>query len=124
MLKIQCITIDCHNPTALAQFWAQALGWKMDENATEDEAYIEKNLELNNNDGYPDLLFIRVPDQKNSKNRVHLDLRPTNQMEEVERLEKIGATRIEIGQSKSSQTTWIVMADPEGNEFCVLKALA
>ena len=124
MLKIQCITIDCHNPTVLAQFWAQALGWKMDANPTEVEAYIEKNLELNNNDGYPDLLFIKVPDQKNSKNGVHLDLRPTNQLEEVERLEKIGATRIEIGQSRSSETTWIVMADPEGNEFCVLKALA
>ncbi len=124
MLKIQCITIDCHNPKALSEFWAQALNWKFDENATEDEAYIEKNLELNNNDGYPDLLFIKTPDQKNSKNRVHLDLRPTNQLEEVERLEKIGATRIEIGQSSSSETTWIVMADPEGNEFCVLKALS
>ena len=123
MLKIQCITIDCHNPKALSEFWAQALNWKFDENPTENEAYIEKNLELNNSDGYPDLLFIKVPDQKSSKNRVHLDLRPTNQLEEVERLEKIGATRIEIGQSSYSETTWIVMADPEGNEFCILKAL-
>ena len=124
MLKIQCITIDCHNPKALSAFWAQALNWNSDENATDDEAYIEKNLELNNNDGYPDLLFIKVPDQKNSKNRLHLDLRPENQLEEVERLEKIGATRMEIGQSSDPSTTWIVMADPEGNEFCVLKALA
>ena len=123
MLKIQCITIDCHNPAALAQFWAQALGWKMDENPTEIEAYIEKNLGPSNADGYPDLLFIKTPDQKSVKNRLHLDLRPENQMEEVERLEKLGAKRIEIGQSSYSETTWIVMADPEGNEFCVLKAL-
>ena len=123
MLKIQCITIDCHNPAALAQFWAQALGSKMDENPTDIEAYIEKRLEASNSDGYPDLLFIKTPDQKSVKNRMHLDLRPENQMEEVERLEKLGAKRIEIGQSSYSETTWIVMADPEGNEFCVLKAL-
>ncbi len=123
MLKIQCITIDCHNPTALAQFWAQALGWKFDENFTENEAFIEKKLGANNADGYPDLLFIKTPDKKSVKNRIHLDLRPENQMEEVERLEKIGATRIEVGQSSDSSTTWVVMADPEGNEFCVLKAL-
>lgn len=123
MLKIQCMTIDCHNPKALSEFWAQALNWKFDGNATENEAYIERNLGADNTDGYPDLLFIKTPDQKSSKNRVHLDLRPENQMEEVERLEKIGATRIEIGQSSYSETTWIVMADPEGNEFCVLKAL-
>ena len=123
MLKIQCITIDCHNPSELAQFWAQALNWKFDETATENEAYIEKNLDPTNSDGYPDLLFIKTPDKKSSKNRMHLDLRPDNQSEEVERLEKLGAKRIEIGQSDDLATTWIVMADPEGNEFCVLKAL-
>jgi predicted enzyme related to lactoylglutathione lyase len=123
MLKIQDITIDCHNPTVLAQFWAQALGWKMDENPTENWAYIEKNLGPTNSDGYPSILFYKTPDEKSVKNRMHLDLRPENQLEEVERLEKIGATRIEIGQSKDPSTTWVVMADPEGNEFCVLKAL-
>jgi predicted enzyme related to lactoylglutathione lyase len=123
MLKIQCITIDCHNPKVLSEFWAQALNWNFDENAGEDEAYIEKKLETSNSDGYPDLLFIKTPDNKSVKNRMHLDLRPENQLEEVERLEKLGATRIEIGQSSDAATTWIVMADPEGNEFCVLKAL-
>ena len=54
---------------------------------------------------------------------MHVDRRPANQLEEVRRLEEIGATQIEIGQSEDSDTTWIVMADPEGNEFCVLKAL-
>jgi len=123
MLKIQDITIDCQNPRALAQFWAQALDWKIGEEATENVAYIQKNLTSTNSDGYPSILFYKTPDKKSVKNRIHLDLRPENQLEEVERLEKIGATRIEIGQSSSSDTTWIVMADPEGNEFCVLKAL-
>jgi len=123
MVKIQCITIDCRDPIALAQFWARALGWKVGAGATDTEAYIEKNLGAANVDGYPDLLFIKTPDAKISKNRVHVDLRPENQLEEVRRLEEIGATQIEIGQSDDSDTTWIVMADPEGNEFCVLKAL-
>lgn len=123
MLKIQDITIDCQNPRALAQFWAQVLDWKIGEEATENVAYIQKNLTSTNSNGYPSILFYKTPDKKSVKNRIHLDLRPENQLEEVERLEKIGATRIEIGQSSSSDTTWIVMADPEGNEFCVLKAL-
>jgi predicted enzyme related to lactoylglutathione lyase len=123
MLKIQDITIDCQNPTALAHFWAQALDWKIGEDGTEKWAYIEKNLTPTNSDGYPSFLFYKTPDKKSVKNRMHLDLRPENQMEEVERLEKIGATRIEIGQSSDPSTTWIVMADPEGNEFCVLKGL-
>ena len=68
----------------------------------------------------PDLLFIKVPDDKTVKNRVHLDLRPgvgDTQEAEVARLEGLGATRADIGQS---ETRWTVMADPEGNEFCVL----
>ena len=64
-----------------------------------------------------------MPDEKIVKNRLHLDFRPDNQEEEVARLESLGAKRIEIGQSDYSETTWVVMADPEGNEFCVLKAL-
>ena len=123
MLKIQDITIDCHNPTALAQFWAQVLNWRIGEDGTENVAYLEKNLNPTNSDGYPNILFYKTPDKKSVKNRMHLDLRPENQLEEVERLEKMGATRIEIGQSKDPSTTWIVMADPEGNEFCVLKGL-
>jgi hypothetical protein len=56
------------------------------------------------------------------KNRLHLDLRPLDQEAEVSRLESLGAKRIEIGQSDDSDTSWVVMADPEGNEFCVLRA--
>jgi len=69
----------------------------------------------------PDLLFVKVPDAKDSKNRLHLDLRPTDQAAEVSRLEGLGARQVDIGQGEPS---WVVLADPEGNEFCVLRPLA
>ncbi len=120
-LRIQCITIDCENPRALADFWAAALDWKI---TFEDEN--EVSLELLDGSPevgrIPDLLFIKNPDRKSAKNRLHLDLRPLNQDAEVSRLESLGAKRIEIGQSDDSDTSWVVMADPEGNEFCVLRA--
>ena len=63
------------------------------------------------------LLFIRVPERKTTKNRIHLDLNPDDRDTEVARLEELGARRVDIGQG---DVTWVVMADPEGNEFCVL----
>ena len=68
-----------------------------------------------------DLLFLRVPESKTLKNRLHIDLRPDDQQAEVERLEALGAERVSVGQG--DEATWVVLADPEGNEFCVLKAL-
>jgi predicted enzyme related to lactoylglutathione lyase len=121
-MKIQCITIDCSEPRALAKFWSEVLNWKV----TYDS---ESEVVLELHDGgpavglIPDLLFIKNADIKSVKNRLHLDLRPANQEVEVKRLEALGAKQIEIGQSEDHETTWIVMADPEGNEFCVLKAL-
>jgi len=73
----------------------------------------------------PDLLFLRVPEAKAGKNRLHLDLRPGgmtgqgDQAAEIARLEGLGARRVDLGQGEVS---WVVMADPEGNEFCVLRA--
>ena len=69
----------------------------------------------------PDLLFVKVPEGKEVKNRLHLDLRPADQAAEVRRLEALGATRVSVGQG--DDVTWVVMADPDGNEFCVLRAL-
>ena len=67
----------------------------------------------------PELLFLRVPEGKTVKNRLHLDLRPAGDQEaEVTRLESLGAHRVNIGQTDA--VPWIVMADPDGNEFCVL----
>jgi len=73
--------------------------------------------------GTLELLFLTVFDSKDQKNRLHIDLQPDNQAKEVARLESLGATKIDIGQNSDPETTWIVMADPEGNEFCVLRAL-
>ena len=122
MLRLQAITVDAHDPRALAQFWAEVLGWIIGEGVNEIEVWIERELGDPNNTGFPDILFLKNSDVKNVKNRLHLDLRPDDQDAEVRRLEKLGAKRIEIGQSADPDTSWVVMADPEGNEFCVLRA--
>jgi predicted enzyme related to lactoylglutathione lyase len=121
-LSLQCITVDAHNPKALAEFWAEVLGWTVGEDGDDIGWWIERELNNPNKTGFPDILFLKVPDSKVVKNRLHLDLRPGDQAAEVARLEKLGAKKIDIGQSTDSDTTWIVMADPEGNEFCVLSA--
>ena len=116
MLKIQCITFDCADPKIPAKFWSEALDWPITI-ANEEEVVVEDP------NGGADLLFLRNPDKKVVKNRIHLDLRPDNQIKEVQRLEELGARRVEIGQSKDPRTTWVVMEDPEGNLFCVLRNL-
>lgn len=120
MLKIQCITIDSDDPVTLAEFWKEVLGWEITF-TSENEVCIELLDGSAIQGQIPDILFIKTPDRRIVKNRLHLDLRPDNQEAEVEKIERLGGKRIEIGQSESSETTWIVMADPEGNEFCVLR---
>lgn len=120
-LRLQCITVDAHDPLALAQFWSEALGWKIGEDVNDVEVWIERELGDPKNTGFPDILFLKNSAIKSGKNRLHLDLRPDNQAAEVARLEKLGAKQIDIGQSAEPTCTWIVMADPEGNEFCVLR---
>lgn len=68
----------------------------------------------------PDMLFLRVPEAKQVKNRIHIDLRPSNQAEGLARAEALGASRVNVGQT--DEVSWIVMADPEGNEFFILRA--
>jgi predicted enzyme related to lactoylglutathione lyase len=122
-VRIQCITIDCIDPRRVAEFWAAALDWKITE--SDDVEVVIELLDGSPEVGrIPDILFLKNPDKKQVKNRLHLDLRPLDQDAEVARLEALGATRIEIGQSDYAETTWVVMADPEGNEFCVLRARA
>ena len=70
-------------------------------------------------DHFPGLLFALVPEDKSAKNRLHLDLRPDDRDGEVARLISLGAERVDVGQGEPS---WIVLADPEGNEFCVLRS--
>ena len=118
--RIENISIDSTSPFETAQFWAQALGWQIAEDG-DDEIAVQPAPGSPEFGVLPDILFLRVPEAKAVKNRLHLDLRPADQAAEVARLESLGATRVDIGQG--SDVTWVVMADPEGNEFCILRAL-
>jgi hypothetical protein len=115
-LRIECLTIDCIDLQLVTSFWEQALGYRRTlEDDTETVLAAPRGTIAN------DLLILRVPDRKQVKNRLHLDLRPDDQDTEVQRLEGLGATQVNIGQA--GDESWVVMADPEGNEFCVLRAL-
>jgi predicted enzyme related to lactoylglutathione lyase len=111
--SIHTITVDCAEPATLAEFWAAALGWKVESPIDDDDEVLVESPD----DRVPPLLFIRVPEGKAVKNRIHLDLNPADQQAEVDRLLALGARRVDIGQG---ERTWVVLADPEGNEFCVL----
>ncbi len=118
-LRIECLTVDCQDPQNLAEFWEQALGWER----TVDNA-VEVVLAPPGpaRDDVPDLLLLKTDDVKSTKNRLHLDLRPEADRDaEVARLEGLGARRVDIGQT--AEESWVVLADPEGNEFCVLRVL-
>ena len=113
-LNWEQVTVDSNNPAALAAWWATVLDWRAVGNEP-DEFEIRPE-----SDSGPGLLFLRVPEPKTTKNRLHIDLRPTDQATEVERLLQLGATRISVGEGED--VSWVVMADPEGNEFCVLRS--
>jgi hypothetical protein len=112
--RVTEICVDCAEPQVVGQFWAEVLGWK----ASVDQ---DGDVQLQGPAGWPTYLFVRVPEPKTVKNRIHLDVNATdrNQAAEVERILALGATRVDIGQGKQS---WVVLADPEGNEFCVLRS--
>lgn len=129
-LRLQCLCIDAADPDRLATFWAAALGWRRTHDGGSEVA-LEPPAGGVGDGLLPDLLFIQVPEDKAGKNRLHLDLRPGaepapgtpgDQAAEVARLEALGATRVDVGQP--ADVTWVVLADPEGNEFCVLDALS
>jgi hypothetical protein len=107
--------VDARDPGALGQWWRDALGWVV-VNDDPEEYEIRPTA-----DRLPGLLFVRVDAPKTAKNRLHLDFRPDDRDAEVARLVELGATRADIGQGDQS---WVVLADPEGNEFCILGARA
>ena len=119
-LRIQSTAIDARDPAAQGRFWAEVLGWGITEDEP-DEVALEPPAGSPEDGIVPDLLFLAVQEGKTVKNRLHLDLRPEDQAVEVARIEALGATRVDIGQGED--VTWVVLADPEGNEFCVLRAL-
>jgi predicted enzyme related to lactoylglutathione lyase len=107
------IVVDAEDPARLARWWAEALGYQL-VHEEPDEVEIRRTP-----DALPGLLFTPVPEAKVVKNRLHIDLRPDDQEAEVERLVNMGARPADIGQRDVS---WVVLADPEGNEFCVLSS--
>jgi hypothetical protein len=110
-LEWEQIIVDAHDPASLGRWWREALGWVV---IDDDPRWYEIRPTP---EQMPGLLFVPVPDKKIVKNRLHLDFRPDDQAAEVERLLALGATRADIGQG---EVNWVTLADPEGNEFCVL----
>jgi predicted enzyme related to lactoylglutathione lyase len=113
-VKLRSLAIDCNEPERLAAFWSAVLDWRIvsrdDDGAVQigpkDQPDVRVSFEL-------------VPGVKTGKNRLHLDLSPSDQATELSRLLGLGATHADIGQGN---VPWIVLADPEGNEFCLLRA--
>jgi hypothetical protein len=111
---------------AQAYWWANVHGWKIvyeadDEVVIAPPYYTDQTRTIPLHERGPGLIFVPVPESKTLKNRLHLDLAPgpdDDQEAEVSRLEALGARRINVGQG--GDVTWVVLADPEGNEFCVL----
>jgi hypothetical protein len=116
-LRIDSLTIDAHDPEELANWWAAALDYRIS-SEEDDEVLIRP---ADGGTGVP-LLFARTSDDKIVKNRFHFDLRPDERDAEVSRLERLGAKRVDIGQT--GEESWVVLADPEGNELCVLASRA
>ncbi len=112
-IRWEQIVVDAKDPARLARWWAEALDYRIVDE-TPDEVEIRRTP-----DELPGLLFGLAPDAKTVKNRLHLDLRPDDQEAEVERLVDMGARPVDIGQH---DVGWVVLADPEGNEFCVLSS--
>jgi predicted enzyme related to lactoylglutathione lyase len=109
---IRAITVDCANPARLAEFWAAALDYKLQEADDEGALIVDSRHQGTR------MLFLKVPEGKAVKNRVHLDLGPTDTHDaEVDRLLKLGARVFKSFRENNSG--WTVMQDPEGNEFCV-----
>jgi predicted enzyme related to lactoylglutathione lyase len=114
-LRLHHIVIDTHDLPGLARFWTQALGWRV---LSERDQEIVIGPDVTAPVG---ICFMPVTDGKTVKNRVHLDLTTSaaDRDAEIGRLLALGASRVDIGQT--GQESWIVLADPEGNEFCVVR---
>jgi predicted enzyme related to lactoylglutathione lyase len=110
-LRFNEVCIDAADIHALGQWWSTALGWPLE--VTDDGDVM---LTPPSGEG-PIWLFLAVPDGKVVKNRIHFDFNADDQAAEVERMIGLGARSVDIGQGEQS---WVVLADPEGNEFCIL----
>ncbi|KUO00414.1 VOC family protein [Streptomyces caeruleatus] len=110
-LEWRHVIVHSADPAALGQWWAEALGWVVVHTSDVEFAIRPER------DRSPGLEFVLLREPKKAKSRLHLDFVPDDQDAEVARLEALGAKRVDIGQGDQA---WVVMQDPEGNEFCVL----
>lgn len=131
-LKWYTVVVDCRDPQAQARWWAEALDWVVVYDTPEEAVAVPRPaLEAPRHE--PDLdswmrrgqglVFVPVPEGKQVKNRLHLDLAPHSSQDreaEIARLLDLGASRVDVGQRETD--TFTVLADPEGNEFCVLSS--
>ena len=109
------LIVDAADPPALARWWTEVLGWRVTE-ADDD------GVEIADPGGaLPTIVFVPVPEAKTGKNRLHIDVSPVgcDQDEELARLLSLGAVPAAVGQG--DDVTWVVLADPEGNELCLLR---
>ena len=122
-VKIHNMTVDAHNAYAQSIWWTQVVGWQPDPNDPNEPDHT--HCWIGAGDGSPGLLFINVPEAKTLKNRMHFDVQPTDgtRDEEVERLVGLGAS-IAADHRQPDGRGFVVMADPEGNEFCVERSVA
>jgi hypothetical protein len=119
------VVVDCHDPERLAAFWCEVLGWEVidrDGDTVEIGSWDPTAEEFRARQMPPTLIFIPVPEGKTVKNRLHLDVSPVEGTteDEVTRLLALGAKR---GEHQTEGAGWVVMTDPEDNEFCVLRTL-
>lgn len=129
-LKWYTIVVDCQDVRAQSRWWAQALEWQIVHDSPEEVVLVPGWLEEDTwqqipwEQRFPGLVFVQVPEGKAVKNRLHLDLVPHSSQDrdaEIQRLLDLGASLTDVGQNRE-EVTWTVLADPEGNEFCVLSA--
>ena len=113
--RIACVAIDALDPPALAEFWKSALGWLVVDEGEAGVSLAAPGTMM------PTLDILKVPEVKSVKNRLHLDLRAdgNSTAAELDRLLQLGARRVDVGQGPD--VTWVVLADPDGNEFCLLQ---
>jgi len=121
--RISHTTVDCGDALALSLFWAQVLGFAEDPDDPNEPG--DEECMIAAPDGGRRLLFIEVPESKTVKNRLHLDLVPAEgtRDEELRRLLELGAREVD-DRRRPDGSGWVVLADPEGNEFCILRSAA
>ena len=129
-LRWYTVVIDCRDIAAQARWWAQTLDYQIVYEADDEVAVIPKWASVEEivdpsvwREQPQGLVFVPVPEGKTAKNRLHIDLAPHSSQDRDAQIEELiarGATRVDVGQPRD--VTWTVLADPEGNEFCVLSA--